>query len=97
MLSLLSPFVGAIFLRHVLHALGDGSALSWFSTILSVIATGIRPWAHLITRLENAVCAWELHTALRYPGEESLVHLSEQSDRKLHATFKHVDGLEPEL
>ncbi|KAI0702604.1 hypothetical protein C8Q76DRAFT_585370, partial [Earliella scabrosa] len=94
-LAIVSPFVGAIFLRHVLNALGDGNALTWFSTTLFVLATGIRPWSHLINRLKDRTR--ELHTALHYPDEESLVHLYEQSERKLHATLKRVDGLEREL
>ena len=60
-LAIVSPVVGAVFLRHVLNA------LTWFSTTLSVLATGIRPWSHLIARLKDRTR--ELDTALHYPDE----------------------------
>ncbi|KAI0752085.1 hypothetical protein C8Q74DRAFT_1308698 [Fomes fomentarius] len=94
-LSIVSPFIGAIFLRYVLNALGDTNSLTWFSTTLFVLATGIRPWSHLINRLRDRT--HELHTALHFPDEESLVHMYEQSERKLRSTLRRVDTLEREL
>lgn len=53
-LTVLSPFVGAILLRYVSTSIsGDKSTLSWFSTTLFVLATGIRPWSHLVERLKD--------------------------------------------
>ncbi|KAI0694923.1 hypothetical protein C8T65DRAFT_666270 [Cerioporus squamosus] len=94
-LAIVSPFIGAFFLSHVLSALGDGAALSWFSTTLFVLATGIRPWSHLINRLQERT--QELHTALHYPDEDSLVSRHEENERTLHAALKRIKALEREL
>ncbi len=77
------------------NALGDTNSPTWFSTTLFVLATGIRPWSHLINRLRDRT--HELHTALHFPDEESLVHMYEQSERKLRSTLRRVDNLEREL
>ncbi|RPD76925.1 hypothetical protein L226DRAFT_459267 [Lentinus tigrinus ALCF2SS1-7] len=94
-LSILSPFIGAVFLGRVLSALGDGAALSWFSTTLFVLATGIRPWSHLINRLQDRT--QELHSALHYPDEDSLASRYEENERTLHAALKRIESLEREL
>jgi hypothetical protein len=53
-LTVLSPFLGATLLRLVATAItGDTNTLSWFSTSLYVLATGIRPWTHLVERLKS--------------------------------------------
>lgn len=53
-LTVLSPFLGATLLRIVATAItGDADTLSWFSTSLFVLATGIRPWTHLVDRLKS--------------------------------------------
>ena len=52
--TVLSPFLGAMLLRSVAAAVsGDPNILSWFSTSLFVLATGIRPWSHLVERLRS--------------------------------------------
>ncbi len=94
-LAVLSPLGGALFLRHVLSALGEQSSISWFSTTLFVLATGIRPWTHFVNRLQSRT--HDLHTALHYPDEDSLVHMYEQTNRALHASQKRIDALEREL
>ncbi|TFK87799.1 hypothetical protein K466DRAFT_490220 [Polyporus arcularius HHB13444] len=94
-LAIVSPFIGAAFLGYVLSALGDGAALSWFSTTLFVLATGIRPWSHLINRLQERT--QELHTALHYPDEDSLASRYEENDRTLHAALKRIESLEREV
>ncbi|KAI0742564.1 hypothetical protein C8Q80DRAFT_1108746 [Daedaleopsis nitida] len=94
-ISIVSPFIGAAFLRWVLSALGDHNTLTWFSTTLFVLATGVRPWSHLINRLKDRTL--ELHTVLHYPDEDSLIRRHEQSERKLRTTLKRVDSLEREL
>lgn len=53
-LTILSPFFGATLLRYVAIAIsGDPKTLSWFSTSLFVLATGVRPWTHLAERLKD--------------------------------------------
>lgn len=94
-LAVLSPLGGALFLRHVLSSLGEQNSISWFSTTLFVLATGIRPWTHFVNRLKNRT--HELHTALHYPDEDSLVHMYEQTNRALQASQKRIDSLEREL
>ncbi|OSD03761.1 hypothetical protein PYCCODRAFT_1476708 [Trametes coccinea BRFM310] len=94
-LAIASPFIGAAFLRYVLSALGDNQALSWFSTTLFVLATGIRPWTHLINRLNERT--EELHDALHTPDEESLAHIQEETQRALDAALKRIDALEREM
>lgn len=94
-LAVLSPLAGAFFLRHVLSSLGEESSISWFSTTLFVLATGIRPWTHFVNRLQSRT--HELHTALHYPDEDSLVHMYEQTNCALQAAQKRIDGLEREL
>ncbi|KAH9887045.1 hypothetical protein C8Q73DRAFT_270713 [Cubamyces lactineus] len=94
-LAMASPFIGAIFLRYVLSALGDHNALSWFSTTLFVLATGIRPWTHLVNRLNERT--QELHDALHTPAEDTLAHIQEQTQRALDAALQRIDALEHEM
>ncbi|KAI0632774.1 hypothetical protein C8Q77DRAFT_1059551 [Trametes polyzona] len=94
-LALSSPFIGATFLRYVLSALGDHNALSWFSTTLFVLATGIRPWTHLVNRLNERT--QELHDALHTPAEDSLAHTQEEMQRTLEAALQRIDALEHQV
>ncbi|KAI8992849.1 hypothetical protein BD414DRAFT_482389 [Trametes punicea] len=94
-LAVASPFIGATFLRYVLAALGDHNALSWFSTTLFVLATGIRPWTHLVNRLNERT--QELQDALHVPDEESLAHVQEETQRNLDAALKRIDWLERDI
>ncbi|KAL9710701.1 hypothetical protein Ac2012v2_006239 [Leucoagaricus gongylophorus] len=48
-----SPFLGASLLRYATHFILEPGTMSWFSTSLFVMATGIRPWSHLIERLNQ--------------------------------------------
>ncbi|EJD04907.1 uncharacterized protein FOMMEDRAFT_166653 [Fomitiporia mediterranea MF3/22] len=53
-LTVLSPFLGATLLKYVATSIsGNPNTLSWFSTSLFVLATGIRPWTHLSERLKD--------------------------------------------
>jgi hypothetical protein len=47
--SLASPAIGAFLLKVVFGS----NVISWFSTGVFVLATGIRPWSHLIERLSE--------------------------------------------
>lgn len=52
-LCLLTPLIGTVLLRYVGSLLSASGSLSWFSTGLFVLATGVRPWRHLISLLTN--------------------------------------------
>ncbi|THG97326.1 hypothetical protein EW145_g7637 [Phellinidium pouzarii] len=53
-LTIISPFLGAIVLKYIATAIsGNPETLSWFSTSLFVLATGVRPWSHLVERLKD--------------------------------------------
>ena len=56
-LTFLSPFLGAILLRYVTASILGPDAVSWFSTGLFVLATGVRPWTHLVERLSQRTMA----------------------------------------
>ncbi|TDL26816.1 hypothetical protein BD410DRAFT_470751 [Rickenella mellea] len=57
-LTVLSPLIGAILLRSISTSLtGDEQTMSWFSTSLFVLATGLRPWRHLVERLRSRSAA----------------------------------------
>jgi len=92
-LTVVSPLLGATFLHHVLDALGGAESLSWFSTTLFVLATGIRPWSHLVTRLRERTHA--LHDAVHYPPSSSNAANSElvKVTRRLSALENEVKEL----
>ncbi|THH17675.1 hypothetical protein EW146_g3175 [Bondarzewia mesenterica] len=91
LVSIVSPFIGAFLLRYVLATLSGVDAISWFSTTLFVLATGIRPWAHLIARLRDRTNA--LHDAIHYPSPDAQLI----ADSKLQAVMANVEKLEEEL
>lgn len=91
LLSIVAPFLGAHLLRYVLSALSGTDAISWFSTTLFVLATGIRPWSHLIARLRDRTGA--LHDTIHYPSPDAQLI----ADSKLQAVLAHVERLEEEL
>jgi hypothetical protein len=64
-LTVASPFLGAIFLRYIIVHVSGRDALSWFSTVLFVLATGVRPWRHLVERLNERTK--QLHDTIHYP------------------------------
>ncbi|KIM42083.1 hypothetical protein M413DRAFT_445243 [Hebeloma cylindrosporum] len=65
-LTFVSPIVGAALLRYATDAILGPAAVSWFSTGLFVLATGMRPWAHLVERLSHRTA--ELHDFVHYPS-----------------------------
>lgn len=81
-LAFISPFLGACLLRYVTAAILGPDAISWFSKGLFVLATGVRPWAHVIDRLNQRT--EELHDFIHYPSnsrcasEEHTTHLDER-------------------
>ncbi|KDQ50571.1 hypothetical protein JAAARDRAFT_74103 [Jaapia argillacea MUCL 33604] len=97
-LSLVSPFLGAMFLRHVLSVLNGPNLphpLSWFSTTLFVLALGIRPWSHLIKRLRKRT--QDLHDTIHYhypsPGLQNRI----ETDHKVKDLVTRVEQLEKEI
>ncbi|KAF9016303.1 hypothetical protein BDZ89DRAFT_1141553 [Hymenopellis radicata] len=64
-LSSVAPFAGAYLLRYILLLIAGRDILSWFSTNLFVLATGIRPWTHILDRLSQRVET--LHDVIHYP------------------------------
>jgi hypothetical protein len=51
--SLASPALGAALLQRISKAAFGTEVISWFSTGVFILATGIRPWSHLIERLSE--------------------------------------------
>ncbi|KAH9476594.1 hypothetical protein JR316_0010627 [Psilocybe cubensis] len=77
-LTFLSPFLGAALLRYATDAILGPDAVSWFSTGLFVLATGMRPWIHLVERLNERTD--ELHDFVHYPSPS---HSSSEERQKL--------------
>ncbi|KAI6007091.1 hypothetical protein EDD15DRAFT_2190706 [Pisolithus albus] len=67
-LTVLSPLLGALLLHFVFDSLSGSASLSWFSVTLFVLATGLRPWNHLVSRLRQR--ATELHNMVHYPSSQ---------------------------
>lgn len=67
-MTVLSPFLGVMLLHAILSALSGPSSISWFSTSLFVLATGLRPWRHVINLLRQRTD--DLHNVIHYPPSE---------------------------
>lgn len=80
-----------MFLRFILASINGADQISWFSTTLFVLATGMRPWSHLIDRLRQRTR--ELHDTIHYPSPESAF----SAMRKLETAIKRIDSLQLEL
>ena len=91
LLTVISPLLGTMLLRYVLASVTGGDQLSWFSITLFILATGMRPWSHLLDRLRKRTA--DLHDAIHYPSPES----GYVTSQKLQATLSRVDALEREL
>ena len=52
-LSVLAPLIGAALLRYVGTVVTGRDYISWFSTAVFVLVTGVRPWRHLGCRLRS--------------------------------------------
>ena len=90
-LTVISPLLGAMLLRYVLASVTGIDPLSWFSTTLFILATGMRPWSHLLDRLRKRTT--DLHDAIHYPSPES----GYVTNQKLQVALSRVDTLEREL
>lgn len=92
-LTVLSPFIGATLLRYVATLIsGDPKILSWFSTSLFVLATGVRPWTHLAERLKDRTQALNeiLENSSTSRDEDIEDELSDAGDGGLDEEFTHV-------
>ncbi|KAG6915750.1 hypothetical protein DXG01_010017 [Tephrocybe rancida] len=65
-LAVASPLLGAQLLRYATAAVIGPEAVSWFNTALFVLATGMRPWRHVIERLLQRTT--DLHDVIHYPS-----------------------------
>lgn len=92
--TLLSPLFGAFLLRYATAAVLGPESTSWFSTGLFVLATGMRPWAHLVDRLNERTM--ELHDFIHYPESFSPRHGQGQDirDHDQEQVNNQVDDLE---
>lgn len=68
--------------------MGGPDAISWFSTSLFILATGMRPWKHAVERLRRRTL--DLHT---------VIHTASPSDMEaeIMALTARIDGLEAQL
>ncbi|KIK56638.1 hypothetical protein GYMLUDRAFT_61885 [Collybiopsis luxurians FD-317 M1] len=62
--AIVSPFLGASLLRYVTFAITGQDIHSWFSIGLFVLATGVRPWTHLVQRFTQRIT--DLHDIVHY-------------------------------
>ncbi|THH28191.1 hypothetical protein EUX98_g5991 [Antrodiella citrinella] len=91
-LAVVSPLLGATLIRFVLTTLEGVDNLSWFSTTLFVLATAIRPWSHLMGRLQERT--HELHDTVHYPSEDSDARHQLEVDRTLRTIIQRLDALD---
>ncbi|GLB44325.1 hypothetical protein LshimejAT787_1602550 [Lyophyllum shimeji] len=91
-LTALSPFLGAMFLRYATAAVIGQESVSWFSTALFVLATGMRPWSHVVERFRQRT--EDLHDVVHYPSPD----LSAEDMRlQMAEMVKRVEHLERAL
>ena len=90
-LAALTPFLGMFFLRTVVLTITGEDAVPWFSTTVFVLASSLRPWSHIVSRLRHRVR--DLHEAIHYPSPESQLI----ADSRIRAILDHVEELEREL
>ncbi|KAI3603907.1 hypothetical protein WG66_004412 [Moniliophthora roreri] len=91
--TILSPFIGALLIRIVSTTVLGEDTFSWFSIGLFVLATGVRPWSHLVQRISSRVT--DLHDIIHYPSH----HPSSNGDfrSELEALRKQVRQLDAQL
>ena len=90
-ISIITPFIGAALLRSVLGLVNGVESISWFSTTLFVLAAGVRPWGHLISRLRERTSS--LHDTIHYPSPDTQFIAAS----RLQAVVDRVGNLEQEL
>ena len=90
-LAALAPFLGVFFLRTVILTITGEDAAPWFSTTVFVLASSLRPWSHIVSRLRHRVR--DLHEAIHYPSPESQLI----ADSRIQTILEHFDEMEREL
>ena len=90
-LSMVTPFAGAALLRSVFRSINGVDSISWFSTTLFVLAAGVRPWGHLISRLREHTSS--IHDSIHYPSPDSQFIV----DSRLQVVVDRINSLEQEL
>ncbi|KAK2460403.1 hypothetical protein APHAL10511_007568 [Amanita phalloides] len=93
-LTALSPVLGAAFLRYASATMIGPEAVSWFNVGLFVLATGVRPWTHLVERLKQRTS--DLHEAVQYPIPPNFATTRELLDRLDNLTRK-IEKLEKSI
>ncbi|KAF9494753.1 hypothetical protein BDN71DRAFT_1448547 [Pleurotus eryngii] len=104
-LTVLSPLLGALLLRIVGNAIVGPDALSWFNVTLFVLATGLRPWRHLVDRIAGAteemqgiVCEGACGGRCQSPSETEERQQSEEQRAQQYDILLHrLEAMETEL
>lgn len=89
-LTILSPLLGVAILRVVILSVAGPETISWFSTSLFILATGMRPWKHAVERLRQRTK--DLHTVIHYPPASS-----PDAQSQIEALTARVAELESQL
>ncbi|KAH7924991.1 hypothetical protein BV22DRAFT_465813 [Leucogyrophana mollusca] len=89
-MTVLSPVMGALLLRTVITSVSGPTSISWFSTSLFVLATGMRPWKHAIERLRQRTI--DLHDVIHYPSSTT-----QDTQSQVDALAERLALLEAEL
>ncbi|KAJ3558832.1 hypothetical protein NM688_g686 [Phlebia brevispora] len=87
--GVVAPFLGAMLIRYVFAAMNGVDSLSWFSTTLFVLATGLRPWSHLVSRLRDRTA--HLKETVNEPEREEK---NREYERQLRGMASRVEFLE---
>ena len=91
-LTIVSPFIGAALLRLVTSSVAGQDVVSWFSTALFVLATGLRPWRHVVDRLNQRTI--DLHDVIHYGPSDST---ADDMQKKVEDLLQRVAHLEKSL
>jgi hypothetical protein len=91
----LAPFLGTILLRYAAFLIGSEKSLTWFSQGLFVLATGIRPWRHLVNLL--AYRTDSLHRIVHAPLPPSVALSSSSNARfdRLERSLEEIHASRP--
>jgi hypothetical protein len=79
-LATVSPFIGAYLLRYAIQTVLGPDYISWFSTGLFVMATGVRPWSHLVERFNQRTTDLKefIHQTSHHEDKEPSASLSQR-------------------
>ncbi|KAJ3562856.1 hypothetical protein NP233_g9314 [Leucocoprinus birnbaumii] len=94
-LTAISPFIGASILRYATHHVLGPDSISWFSTGLFVMATGVRPWSHIMDRINQRT--EDLHTFIHYPPSSPNHKSASELQENVDLLLDRVDKIERSL